>query len=377
MMYYERSQYQSHVEDVEPGLDGFSDAKLKDNSNLKAAQNKDIGWEAFRKSLENKGYFRGLLEGSNEYRRLMDDALDYYRNTTLFSRTSTVMHAPVRCIDEILALPHSSADFVGLELPPSDNDMWLYNGEEDLNATLLEREKEMVLYEKERLRRKQSKNPKGDSTSSKNMDDFNLEDVAKNMHAFVEKMSSYEGAEVPVSDNSETVSLDMRKFLKEVKSAVGADTRTRGISSKEIHLDDSNCSSSDMDFDETESDSSGSVGLPETDERVSMTTDTEGPSDNFMNEYSDVLKEQLNNTTLAKSFIRTEDSSPVGDKNKVQLQTDVQGIEDDELMPVDVDFNLVQNLLDSFSSQQGMPGPASNLLGLMGLQLPDDSKNGK
>ncbi|KAI3892150.1 hypothetical protein MKW92_050206 [Papaver armeniacum] len=45
-------------------------------------------------------------------------------------------------------------------------------------------------------------------------------------------------------------------------------------------------------------------------------------------------------------------------------------VEDEELTPVDVDVNLVKSLLNSFSSQQGLPGPASNLLGLTGLQLP-------
>jgi hypothetical protein len=107
------------------------------------------------------------------------------------------MHAPVECIDEILALPHSSSDFVGLDLPPNDDDTWLYNGEEDLNAAMLERQKEIDSYERERLKRKQSKNPTGKySTSTEDMNDFNPEDVAKNMQAFVDKMSSYEGAEV-------------------------------------------------------------------------------------------------------------------------------------------------------------------------------------
>ena len=40
--------------------------------------------------------------------------------------------------------------------------------------------------------------------------------------------------------------------------------------------------------------------------------------------------------------------------------------------PVDLDLNLVKNLLASYSSQQGMAGPASNLLGSLGLSLPDD-----
>jgi hypothetical protein len=46
--------------------------------------------------------------------------------------------------------------------------------------------------------------------------------------------------------------------------------------------------------------------------------------------------------------------------------------EDEELQPVDVDINLVQSLLASYSGQQGLPGPVSNLAGLMGISLPDD-----
>ena len=45
----------------------------------------------------------------------------------------------------------------------------------------------------------------------------------------------------------------------------------------------------------------------------------------------------------------------------------------DSLMPVDLDLNLVQNLLESYSSQQGLSGPASNLAGLLGLRLPDNA----
>lgn len=50
---------------------------------------------------------------------------------------------------------------------------------------------------------------------------------------------------------------------------------------------------------------------------------------------------------------------------------------DEDFTPVDVDVNLVKSFLDSFSNQQGLPGPASNLLGLMGFQLPQDDKKGK
>ena len=58
----------------------------------------------------------------------------------------------------------------------------------------------------------------------------------------------------------------------------------------------------------------------------------------------------------------------------MQAQSDVKGTKDEYLRPVDIDVKLVQSLLDLFSSQQGLPGPATNLLGLMGFQLPNYSK---
>lgn len=44
--------------------------------------------------------------------------------------------------------------------------------------------------------------------------------------------------------------------------------------------------------------------------------------------------------------------------------------EDDDFRPVNVDVNVVKNLMESYGSQQGVPGPASNILGSMGFHLP-------
>lgn len=46
--------------------------------------------------------------------------------------------------------------------------------------------------------------------------------------------------------------------------------------------------------------------------------------------------------------------------------------EEDDEKAVDVDYNLAKNLLESFKGQAGLPGPAGNILGMMGLQLPRD-----
>ncbi|KAK2973495.1 hypothetical protein RJ640_020157 [Escallonia rubra] len=51
-------------------------------------EGKGSTWEVFRQSLERSGYFEGLLPGSKEYRRLMESAEEYYRNSALHSRAS-------------------------------------------------------------------------------------------------------------------------------------------------------------------------------------------------------------------------------------------------------------------------------------------------
>jgi hypothetical protein len=107
-----------------------------------------------------------------------------------------MLSAPVRRIDEILSLPHLADDFKGQEVPPSDDDSWLYNGEDELNSALLERQKEMDLYNSKRKKKQKGNEDTGPSSSS-NVDEAALGDIAKTMQAFVHKVSSYKGAEVP------------------------------------------------------------------------------------------------------------------------------------------------------------------------------------
>jgi hypothetical protein len=53
-------------------------------------EGKGSTWEAFMQSLEKSGYFQGLLPGSSEYQRLMQNAQEYYRNTSLHSKARLV-----------------------------------------------------------------------------------------------------------------------------------------------------------------------------------------------------------------------------------------------------------------------------------------------
>jgi hypothetical protein len=55
-------------------------------------------------------------------------------------------------------------------------------------------------------------------------------------------------------------------------------------------------------------------------------------------------------------------------------KTQEQPQDEDEDAPVDVQLNLVKNVLESFKSQQGLPGPVGNILSQFGVVLPGDNE---
>lgn len=315
-------------------------------------EGKGSTWSKYKESLENSGYFQGLIPGSQEYKRLMEHAEEYYRNSSLFHRTNEMMNAPVRRIDEILSLPHSAEDFKNHEVPPSDDDSWLYGGEEELNSALQAREKEMEHYESKRKTNKSKDQEDSGPSSSSKAENFDLGGLAKSMESFIHKVSSYEGADVPKSSDHENLAHNLEGLMKELENM-----KRQGHEGNAKDVEDDEGSSSDMDYDDFEDGSDVS----------------EDGEEDFMYSYSDAMNEQLKNTTLKKSFVtETEKSS-----NKNEGTSKAAENMDEDFTPVNVDFNLVKNLLDSISSQEGLPGPASNLLGLMGVQLPKDDDKGK
>ncbi|WOG92128.1 hypothetical protein DCAR_0311387 [Daucus carota subsp. sativus] len=319
-------------------------------------EGKGSTWEAFKASLERSGYFKGLLPGSKEYKSLMENAEEYYRQSSLHSRASDIMSGPVRRMDEILATSCSHNDFKDQNLPPSDDDSWLYNGEEELSAALLEREREMEMYNLKDEKKQKSKEQQ--SAGMLSVEDYGLGDIADSMKAFVSKMSSYEGAEVPENRNLENVDFDVERFMKEIESVMKLPHSND--TGSEVAAEEG--SSSDMEFDDFDYGSDGMEASSDNEE-----------SNSFMGSYSDALNEELKTTTLNKSFIRANEQMV---KTGEGTSKDGGHVEE-EFTPVDVDINLVKSLIDSFSSQEGLPGPATNLLGLMGLQLPQDAKQNK
>ena len=76
---------------------------------------------------------------------------------------------------------------------------------------------------------------------------------------------------------------------------------------------------------------------------------------------------QTNGVSQPQRKMMIADPSITGDPS-LSTATELESHGDE----VDIDFNLAKNLLESFKSQAGMPGPGSNLMGVMGLRLPRD-----
>ena len=96
----------------------------------------------------------------------------------------------------------------------------------------------------------------------------------------------------------------------------------------------------------------------------------------FCNDLQETLESDENKDAKPKKSFEV----PLG-KQKIEAaratcEEDLSDIDDldEDFEPVNVDFNLVKNLLDAHTSQQGLPGAGSNILSSMGIRLPDDDK---
>ena len=89
----------------------------------------------------------------------------------------------------------------------------------------------------------------------------------------------------------------------------------------------------------------------------------------------DIMSEmdrQLAHTEVGKSFAPPPHlTESAGGKEEAKQEADGE-----EILPLDVDFNLMSNLLESYAAQCGEAGPSSNILHTMGIRLtPEEIKS--
>lgn len=300
-------------------------------------------WTGFLNSLKNNDFFKGEMEGSARYCELLKKAEMYFQQS-LFKPSSSAMFSTGEEILSLLNILPVNVEEMKKEeasLPPDEDDSWLDISPEQLEQILQDAagSRETVLP------------PTSDSAHN-----YNLAEVTDSMKAFISKVSSHEGAEVPWFPSEAPITFDVDSFTSALEKILGP-------SPEELDSDDLE---SEEDFD-----------LLDSDEDVDGNEDSPLGADTLksLHSYMDVLDRELAHTNIGKSFAKKKNEHSAshpkeGDDGSFEEEV---CLEESGLAPVDVDLNLVTNILESYSSQSGLAGPASNLLQSMGVHLPDNT----
>ncbi|NXG84930.1 ECD protein, partial [Stercorarius parasiticus] len=300
-------------------------------------------WERFLSSLKEKHYFKGEMEGSAKYLELLHKAEDYFRQSVTKPESSVEANPG----GEILTLLQTTTiDLKEFEreaacLPPEDDDSWLEITPDDLDQML--------------------KEARNESPSSSNEEDqkYDLEAVAESMKAFVSKVSTHEGAEMPWSSDESHITFDVDSFAKALDRILGAD-------SEELDSDDLD---EEQEFDFSDEDDEDLDAENQREDEKVLPNELIGSLKSYMNE----MDRELAQTNVGKSFTtQKKGASSVSAATSQSAGLD-SGAEETELMLVNVDMNLVANLLESYSAQSGLAGPTSNILQSMGVYLPENA----
>ncbi|XP_031563790.1 protein ecdysoneless homolog [Actinia tenebrosa] len=341
---------------------GFEILCSKSKVNIeKQSVNKPSGaeWERYLQCLKKQGYFKDEIEGSKLYMKLLSDAEQHFLES--FHPDDVVTDDPGSTVLSLLQNIEINVDKMREEekaLPREDDDSWLNISPEELDEML----------SKYRMTASTEQAP----VANGQKEEFNLGKITESMKSFVDTVSSYEGAEFPGEDENEEIHFDAESFMDTMKQLLEGKTEERVESSdEEDYLSDSSVEENDED-------------VPE-------------ESEEFLR-YMEEMDRQLGSTMIGKSFEKKE-KQPVKVSSKKtqqeeanptikiptnqeksssdmtsQMTSEETVTSEEDQIPVDVDLNLVKNLLESFSSQEGLAGPASNILNAMGVILPVDEE---
>nr|XP_033796525.1 protein ecdysoneless homolog [Geotrypetes seraphini] len=282
----------------------------------------DLLWDGFLHSLRKNDYFKGELEGSIRYMDLLRQAENYYQQSVVKSESFIALSPGKEILSMLQMLQVNVQELKEPEavLPPEDDDSWL-----ELSPAQLEQILEEATGSKEML-----------PTMTKDEQTCNLTEVTQSMKAFISKVSVHEGAEMPWTASQAPISFDVDCFTSALE---------RILNTEKLDSDDDEEGESDF-LDSEEED--GAAVLAESMENLRS--------------YMEAMDQELACTNIGKSFTTMQEVSTL--EKAISEEGEDSG-------RVDVNLNLVTNLLESYSSQTGLAGPASNLLLSMGVRLPD------
>ena len=268
-------------------------------------------WEKYLESLTKHGYFREEVVGSQLYIQLMENAKEYFTKICLNSEQSqNSMNEIQKLLEDVTIDEKVLVQSAAETFPPDDDESWLEVLPEELDSMLSQYGQSKLIGE-----------------------EVDLREVVNGMNSFVERISSYEGAEFPSNPDEDNVQFNVEGFMKSLDTILMPCSTDK----REMTFCDDLYDSSD--------------------------------DDEEMVEYTTAMDNELSETNIGKSFVKLQKKGGNLQRSKDENSMET---EDDIMKPVDIDLNLVQNFLESYSLQQGSPGPVSNILSSLGITLPEN-----
>ncbi|XP_053674786.1 protein ecdysoneless [Anopheles nili] len=356
----------------------------------------DKGWKSYYESLQAKGYFRDNIEGSQEHTKLLTIAREYYVDNRDSMRTMPKIGEEIVSILKRNEWDVEELRKEGLDLPPADSDEWMNISPEELDRMLTKRYGAKKLF-------------------SLNGNANAAETFTTMVSDFLDQKSEFDGVVGPEDERAakEVLSkLDLGPFKsptkpKRTKSKNAHDRQAKGhhpAAPSETATNESPFhQSATVDFDagafgmhvrnmldllipEDRWDSSDESDMSdysqdEYDRNIEdmSPTRTNRAVQNELKTYMNQMDRELASTTIGRSFETAIDDDDTDAKpsasNGGTAGDDFDDIE--TFKPVNIDVNTLRNMMESYQSQMGGPGPAANLLGSMGVQISKASKGEK
>ena len=237
-----------------------------------------------------------------------------------------------------------------LERPPvGDDDSWLEEGEALLQA-------------KEAEQAKQLQHDNGSDSMQQESDAENrLERTVNGLREFLEEQSGPEGAE---DERDGGAAFDADKFVRELSRALNCENSAarskEALNQRHEHPEGDGDNDDELDKEDDEDE-----------EKEEEDDDIGEEAYEFMEEYEGAMASELRSMG-ATLGMNQADSSSAAAASDVRSDRRKESEEPKETEPVHIDEQLVANIVKSYTAQGGNAGPASNVLGKLGLSLPEE-----
>ena len=285
----------------------------------------EIRYRKFEENLIASGYFRNELKGSKGWTTLSAEAKEYFSSAFCRSDCKDSGNCdndnPSRQLKRLLArieeksfqtLQNENLPQEGELFKPPDDDSWLEYESQSFDEML-----------KKHFNIREESVPSANSVTSRNKEDIPVE-----LKKFLSTMSNFEGVDTSSNNlkNNGEINFDTKEFEKAMAKMKDNDNFSDMDSSDEEGIDDG-------------------LDLGKDDE----------DADPEWNSYTNQLQEELQGSKVLRSNDNIELIESLDDLNS----------------PINVDMDVLKNILESYSSQNGMPGPASTLLQSLGINISD------